>query len=43
MVNEKKPNVVRDKSFSFALRIVKMNKLLASIIITSKERRDEKK
>ena len=27
-MNEKKPNVVRDKSFSFALRIVKMYKFL---------------
>ena len=27
-MNEKKPNVIRDKSFTFALRIVKMYKFL---------------
>lgn len=28
MMNEKKPNILKDKSFSFALRIVKLYKLL---------------
>lgn len=29
-MNEKKPNVIRDKSFAFALRIVKMYKFLVA-------------
>ena len=28
MVNEKKPNIIKDKSFAFALRIVKLYKFL---------------
>lgn len=27
-MNEKKPNIIKDKSFAFALRIVKLNKCL---------------
>ena len=27
-MNEKKPNIIKDKSFAFALRIVKLNKFL---------------
>lgn len=28
MMNDKKPNIIRDKSFAFALRVVKMYKFL---------------
>ena len=27
-MNEKKPNIIKDKRFAFALRIVKLNKFL---------------